>query len=264
LLASAKKFADEPIVFIAVNSGNRRSSVESYIRHVKVPWPVIVDTSREFEKRAGLTNEISLRNIIQARIITTSGQILPANFGDVEGSARRALQGAKWSVDGASFPEAIKPAWKAVEFGKFGLASPVITAGLKSKDAATKQAATQLNDFIQQQLKAEAAGAWQLGRQMKLVEAYERFQAIERKYQGYPMPGNVETATNWLESQPVVKNEIAASKILSTAEKQAASPVSSLRSRAIKSLKILLSKYPDTRSAQRAEEILARLGAAPK
>jgi len=264
LLATAEKFKDEPIVFIAVNSGTPRSNVESYIRNVKVPWPVIVDTSREFEKRAGLTTEVSLRNIIQARIITSSGQVQPANFADAEGSAQRALRGAKWALDGRGFPASMKPAWKAVEFGKLQLASSAITAGLKSKDAATKDAATQLNQLVQQQLKADAANAWQLGKEQKLVEAYLGFQRIQQKYQGYPVPASVESAARWLAGQPAVEAEVSASKILSSAEKLALNSNKSLRSRGIKTLQILVSKYPGTKSGKRGLEILQQLGAAPK
>lgn len=45
LIESAKKFEGQPVVFIAVNSGSGRSTVEDYARQVKCPWPVLVDTA---------------------------------------------------------------------------------------------------------------------------------------------------------------------------------------------------------------------------
>ncbi len=263
MLTAARKFEDQPIVFIAINSGNSRTNVERYIRHNKIGWPVIVDADRSFEKAAGV-GEVSLTNILQARIITATGAMRPANFADLEGSATRALAGAKWNVDGTAFPPAIKPAWKALEFGRLDLARAAITTGMKSRDAATKAAATQLNDYVQEQIRAEASKAWKLGTEKKLVEAYILFEQIKQRYQGYPIPENVDTASNWLGSQPVVKQEITAMKILEPAEKLALSQNSSLRSRGIKSLRILLSKYPESQSAVRAQEVLEEIGAAPK
>src|SRR5688572_16136054 len=54
LLALSKKLEGQPIIFIAVNSGNSRGEVEQYVRSNKITWPVIVDPTREFEQALGL------------------------------------------------------------------------------------------------------------------------------------------------------------------------------------------------------------------
>ena len=70
LVAISKRFEDQPIVFIAVNSGNSRESVEAYAKEVKLPWPVIVDPKRELEQQC-LGNQISLQNITQVKLVMT-------------------------------------------------------------------------------------------------------------------------------------------------------------------------------------------------
>src|SRR6185295_16887547 len=73
LLALSQKYAGEPIVFIAVNSGSPRDTVARYAVGVGCPWPILVDSNRRFEK-ATLNEKISLENIYQAYYITADGR----------------------------------------------------------------------------------------------------------------------------------------------------------------------------------------------
>src|SRR5439155_15687378 len=45
LLAMAKKYEGQPVMFIGVNSGNPRPVVEQYARGVGCNWPIIVDAT---------------------------------------------------------------------------------------------------------------------------------------------------------------------------------------------------------------------------
>jgi hypothetical protein len=91
MYAVAKKFEGEPVVFIAVNSGNSRDEVAQYAKGVDLPWPVIVDPTREFEK-LWLDNEISLQNIHQLGIILPSGQKTMGNWSEFENSVQKAAE----------------------------------------------------------------------------------------------------------------------------------------------------------------------------
>ena len=69
----AKKYEHDPIVFIAVNSGNSRGAIEQYAKSVDLAWPTIVDTARQTERR-WFDKRISLENIHQVGLILPSGQ----------------------------------------------------------------------------------------------------------------------------------------------------------------------------------------------
>ncbi len=99
----AKKHENEPVVFVAINSGNVPAAIQAYVKQNKVDWPVIVDTSRQMEKAAGV-KEICLQNICQARLITPGGSLIMARWDDLEGAVQLALQGAQWKIDPSGIP----------------------------------------------------------------------------------------------------------------------------------------------------------------
>ncbi len=68
LMDKAREYADEPILFVAVNSGSSKQSVEAYAHSVDLTWPIIVDQDRSFEHKADIL-EISLpeRNASRVR-----------------------------------------------------------------------------------------------------------------------------------------------------------------------------------------------------
>jgi thiol-disulfide isomerase/thioredoxin len=103
LAALAKKHENEPVVFVAINSGNVPAAIQAYVKQNKVDWPVIVDTSRQMEKAAGV-KEICLQNICQARLITPGGSLIMARWDDLEGAVQLALQGAQWKIDPSGIP----------------------------------------------------------------------------------------------------------------------------------------------------------------
>lgn len=125
MIELSKKFQDQPIVFIGVNSGNPRGAVEQYLRSVRVGWPTIVDMNRQLEQAAGV-DEISLQNIHQAKIITANGQLGDGNWSNLSETVERALAGAKWMVPPDEVPAPLKQAWLNIEFNQFAVAGPMI------------------------------------------------------------------------------------------------------------------------------------------
>ena len=92
LFETAAKYADQPIVFIAISSGTTRPEVEQYARSVNLTWPVIVDTDRSFERQADM-GEISLQNVMQAGYLTPEGELRHGDWSKIDETIRRALEG---------------------------------------------------------------------------------------------------------------------------------------------------------------------------
>ena len=149
LLATAKKFADKPVAFIAVNSGTPRAALQKYAQECHIDWPMIVDTSRQFEQAASV-GPISLDNIYQIRVITSGGKIMSAQASGVEGAAKMALDGAAWTVDPANMPSAMRSTWLAVELGNYALAAPAIKKELRSAGGQARDAAKRLEAELEQ------------------------------------------------------------------------------------------------------------------
>src|SRR5688572_19238738 len=99
----AKKYQGQPVVFIAVNSGNPPAEVAQYAREVRLTWPIIVDPTREFEKLY-MDNEISLQNIHQCQLILPSGKKTNGQWSDLDASVQVALTGASWKIDPQTIP----------------------------------------------------------------------------------------------------------------------------------------------------------------
>ena len=139
MLATAKKYEGKPVVFIAVNSGTSRNEVENYAQSTGLNWPILVDTSREFEKQSGVS-EISLQNIYQLGIISPDGSFSQANAREFGAAAERAAAGAKWTVDPTGMPAALMPAWTAIEMGDFAAAATLVKKGLATNKPEIKEA----------------------------------------------------------------------------------------------------------------------------
>jgi hypothetical protein len=218
---------------------------------------VLVDPSREFEKRSGV-GEISLQNIYQAKIITPDGQIEPASWNDIEGSVQRALDGAKWTVDPAGIPPELRQAWAGVEFGKLSSAAPAITRGLKSSNDNTRAAAERLMTAVQEQIDSAVDSAAETAQRGNRWEEYKAYHQIAERFSGFQLPPEVAAKKSELAADVAVKEELAAMQLLENAKKVAASgrTVSINRARSI--LQRIARESPETEAGQTAAALLAK------
>lgn len=251
----SKKFAGQPIVFIAVNSGNSRPDVAGYLREVSVPWPTIVDPTRAVEKQWGIP-EISLQNIYQARTIGPDGRVQPASADNLEGAAEAALAGAKWNVDPSSIPAALKPAWSAVEFGDYKEGAALIKKNLASNKPELKQGAATLRDYVQTKIDEGVATAKSAADSGNRWQAYKAYDEVATQFKGYELPPEVTTELKQLAANEQVKRELAALKQLTAAKKSLGSTARAGRVGAVNRLKKLVQESPDSDAAKEAAELL--------
>jgi len=257
LVAMAKKYEDKPIVFIAVNSGNQRDDVMSYVREVNLPWPTIVDTTRKFEQDSGV-NEISLQNIYQARIITPDGKLSMGSAQDPEGSAERALSGAKWNIDPTGIPAPLVPVWRALEFGLSSASTgAMLKAGLNSKDATVKAGAEKLNSIVQERVAAELKTAKELYGAGEKWKSYKMVDALTVQYVGVDLPEGVTKAKTALAADEEVKKQLQAHKELDLLKKRAKTATPAAMRGLIFKLKELAEKHAGTEAAAEATQLLA-------
>lgn len=247
MFEAAKKFEGQPIVFIAVNSGNSRAEIQQYAREVGLMWPVIVDPDRSFEKLSNV-NEISLQNIYQSRLLMADGTLVGGSF-DLAESAPRALAGAKWRVDPKEVPDSLKGAWQQIEFGSFLNSAAQLKKSSNSTKPDEKAAAEKLLAAVQTELDkdlAEAQTKYDAGDKWQAYKAYNRLAA---RFKGYELPSDVPTRVKELATDETVRLELAASKLLESALRQGGPA-------GLQTLKRLTKQYPETESGRAAQGIL--------
>jgi thiol-disulfide isomerase/thioredoxin len=258
ILETAKRFDGKPIVFIAVNSGTSRYEVEQYAREVGLKWPVIVDSTRQFEKACDI-GEISLQNVHQLGMIMPSGQFKRGNFDDIAGSADKALADAKWKVDPAGIPSTLRTAWLAVEFGNPAAAATAVKKGLNSPKPDIHEAAGKLHESVQTEVQESLALADQSLEGQQKWEAYKIYSGIKERFGGYDLPTDVTAKMKELETDSKVKNEVTASKALDAAAKLLRNASASSQRSAVTRLKKLVLDFGGTEAAAQAQQYLTRL-----
>jgi thiol-disulfide isomerase/thioredoxin len=253
----AKRFEDKPIVFIAVNSGNSREDLTAYAKDVKLNWPILVDTNRQFEKDAGLTNEISLQNIYQVRLVTADGKMHQGDWNDVSGSATKALEGAKWKIDRASVPNSLHPVLRGLEFNMMSAVPGPLKAGLSSEDPAVKASADQLNALVQAKIAAEVQAAKAVYASGDKWKSYKMVSGIAVQYAGLELPESVNKAKTALAADEAVRNQLTAQRELDALKKRARTAPPSAQRGLVLKLKELTEKYGETEAGVEAKALLA-------
>lgn len=259
LLATAKKYESKPVVFIAVNSGNPKAKTEGYIRQVKVPWPVIVDTSRDFEKACGLFQEINAQNVSGIRYIKPDGEI-QTGLMDLEDAADKAVEGAEWKIDPSGIPDSLKSTWIAIEIGNYKGLSATLNKSAKSSKADVKEATATLMEAVQKEIEAMANQVKEAQEAMQTYKAYELVSELSDRFNGFELPKDVVALKKDLAKDAKVKAGMAAAKSLEVARKQLSTGNAAMKTKSIASLEKIVADFPDTSLAQQAQTLIEYSG----
>jgi thiol-disulfide isomerase/thioredoxin len=257
MIETANKYEDEPIVFIAVNSGTSKAQVEQYAQSVQLPWPVIVDTDRSFERKCEV-GEISLQNTMQSCYVTAGGELERGDWSDMDGTVRRALAGAKWNVDPAQIPSELKPLWRNLEFSHFADSRPALAKALGSRKPDIKKAAQALSDSVDERIERDLAAADKSKDEGHRLAAYERYGALVEKFPGYPAAAPGVSARRELAKDPALKKEMTTLKQFEKQRDLANSPKAAVRDKAIAAIQRIIDDQPDSEAARLGRELLEK------
>jgi len=256
MIETSKTFESQPVVFIAVNSGNPRTKTEAYVRQNKIPWPVLVDTSRDFERACGMIQEISLQNISQIRYVTADGQIHTGLNDDLQEIAEKAVEGATWKVDPLTVPESLKPVWAAVEIGNYKGLAGSLKKSAGSNKADVKQASEQLMAIVQKEIDDQMARIEEAQQGSNPYKAFELASELSDRFIGFELPKEAAALKKDLAKDPKVKAGQLAAKGLDIARKQLAAGNPALKAKARAGLEKVIAEFPDTVLAAKAQELL--------
>ncbi len=256
LLAEAKEFEGKPVVFIAVNSGSPRPKIQGYVQQVKLPWPVLLDTSREFEKACGLFAEISLQNIYQYRYITPDGEIHQAGSGELTEIADQAAEGAEWKVDPRTIPDALKPAWNGIEIGNYKAVAGTLKKSAGSSKADVKEAAAKLMEVVQAEIDGQIAKVKEAQDADNPYKAFELYSALSDQFSGFELPKEIAALKKDLPKDPKVKAGQAAAKQLEVIRKQLSGGNAAAKAKSMTALEKIVADFPETHLAQQAQTLI--------
>lgn len=262
IVAAAKANERLPVIFIAVNSGTQRAEVERYARDVKIPWPIIVDTDRNFEKAwANYTvGEISLQNIRQVRGVDASGKVQSLAFDEYPMAIQGLAEGASWKVERLEIPNELLPVWQQVEFGNYTGLGPMLKKASISNRPEVKSAAEKLQAVIeteQQELEGEAVTEAESGNKFK---AYEILAKLNEQFKGYPLKDAATKLKKDLPRDAQVKAGIAATKQLANIERQLLNAKPALKEKLGEQLSKIITDFPNTDLSNNAQQLMDTAG----
>ena len=262
LLATSKKFADKPVIFIAVNSGNTKQSLQEYLNSVHCDWPAICDSDRSFEKLCGVS-EINLKNNMQLRVVLADGSIENSGLIDLAAAATRAISGtipAAWRIDPQDIPFELKAAWRAIECGHPSSGLAAIKKASKSSSETVSNAARSLLKAVEADIALEMKEASRLQNEHKRWPAWLAFDRMLLQYKGFEIPDEADNLKRSLALDPDVKLALASIKAFETAAKAAEKKNTPAGLKKLRdTIEIVLEKAPGSDAAARAETIFKHL-----
>jgi thiol-disulfide isomerase/thioredoxin len=255
IMEKARAYEQEPILFVAVNSGSTKQDVEAYARSVNLTWPIIVDQDRSFEQKADIV-EVSLQNVMQVAYLTPDGALRHGSWAEIEATVDRALEGAKWNVDPADIPDDLMPAWRSLEFCRFAEARPAITKALTSRKTDLKAAAQKLSAFVEERSGRDLDAAAKFAAEGNKLRAYQRYTNAAEMYAGYPAGDKAAAARREIGKDPALRKEITAMKQFEKQRELARSSKPAVREKARTAIQKIIDDQPDSEAARQGREFL--------
>jgi hypothetical protein len=247
-------FADKPVVFVGVNSGNPKNAVEQYAKSNKFEWPILVDEARETEKQLGFT--ISLQNIYQSALIDPAGKLhrIGSDDKDMADAINRHLPEAKFLFDGVTIPDKLKPLARDLELGLYepGVAELAAVSLKTGKDQPAAQA-------MYEKFKPIAEGGLERAKAFegegKKYAAYVEYAKVAAWFKKTDYEKAATAALAPLKKDKEVQDELNAKLMLDQAKALLASSKKAERESAPALLAALKKKYPNTEAAKDAEKL---------
>ena len=254
----AKAHADDPVLFVGVNSGTAPRQLAAYMDQHGIDWPVIADVDRTFEQASGIT-EISLQNIHQVKVLTADGKFVNGRWNDLPATVTTALEGAAWKTKYDRLNPVFHAAVRRMEYGDYRPASKAIAAGLKDKSPEIKKGAAQLQGAIEKKMTQSIAEATQ-GNAGDAWVKFTALEAVSDQFAPHSLPKAAAEELKKLQRDPAVQKELKAAKAVAANEALLTSEEPRDRQRAVKVLTKVVETYPETRGAAKAKELLATAG----
>lgn len=249
-----KSFENDPVLFVAICSGHPKANIASYAKGVKTDWPTYADTDRAFET-AVLKQVISLQNIHQTLLMTTSGDTHPIDSEKLADAVKAELDGAKWNMDPKEIPAPLKKAWLSLEFGQTSAAIVTIKQALAAADAKVKEAAQKLDAVVKEDVAKRFADAQAKVTAGAKWDGYKIYDFIANNYKPYPEVAKSQTEIGKLKADAKIQKELRAKGMLDKVQELAASPRKPDHELAKQGAAMLQKDFADTEAGEASKSV---------
>lgn len=255
----AAKHQEEPVLFIAVNSGTDPRGLSRYLAQNRVQWRVIHDADRSLENAMGVPALSQQGAVFAVRYLNGEGQIASGVGADFEATVAKALEGASWRVDPKGLPRGLMRAWEAIEYGDFASAAHAVNKARESNDEATKSGGDRLHEAVDTaatDLATSAKESLDGGDKWPAYKTLNRLVEQFSEYEGLPLVERVESKRDELADDPDIKRQIEAADMFDKAAATAARGGAAAMRRGKSQLERIVSDYGGTEAAERAQTLL--------
>jgi len=258
LLEEVEQLSDQPVLFVAVNSGCDRRKIAKYVQDHRIDWPVLVDPDRSFEAASGEV-AISLERIVDVRMVKPDKTYFWGWWDDIPLTMEHASQGAKWNFKYERIPEELRPAMRRLEFGDFIPAADVLKSGASSDSQDVRRTVTHLRNYIHRQMKENLKAGLVEASSNDLWQRYQALQRTARRFAPHELPQSEAEELRRLEDEPTIVNELLARKAIEATELLLAGSDAKKLKKVANRLQRIIKNYPETRAAARAKQMLETL-----
>jgi hypothetical protein len=253
--------ANDPVLIVGILPGASKSATESYVKSNGIKVPMYVDADRSFEKQLLamklLSQPISLQNIMRWLVADGNGVFQSGRGGGPGEALQNVMSTARWKVSPAEVTDALKPAWRAMEFGQTSVAAPLIAQALKARDEKVKASAEKLAQSVKTQIEtmlAEVKAKTDAGEKWA---AYKILMSVSTNYKDFPESKGAAAEMSKLKSDKVVAKEVQARTALDNIVTQMLkSPIRSKQEQGRQYLRQLIQQFPGTEAAAQAQKML--------
>jgi hypothetical protein len=252
-----KAYADKPVKFIAVSPGSTLADVTLYQQRNQVAMPIFADSQRVMDKRYGF--EISIKNVMQFRVITADGQIVGREMSAALIDKVLADSKASWKYKGQTYDAKLGPALDAFEWGQYAQGAKLLTAARKSTNKALAESANKFFDELKKDgetWKTEADNS----AETDPVKAYDSYSRVASVFAGDELGKSVAEPVKKLAANKTVSSELAARKGFAPIESTLGKATPAQKPLAIKALQDFSKKYSNTPTGDKAAAFAKELG----
>jgi hypothetical protein len=255
--ALVKAYADKPVKFIAISPGSTLADATLYQQRNQVAMPIFADSQRIMEKRYGF--EISLKNVMQIRVITADGQIVHrAMSADVIDKVL-ADSKASWKYKGQTYDAKLGPTLDAFEWGHYAQGAKLLTTARKSTNKPLAESANKFFDELKKDGETWKTEADNFA-ETEPVKAYDGYSKVASVFAGDELGKSVAEPIKKLAMNKEVSNELAARKGFAVLEATLGKSTPAQKLPAVKAFQDLVKKYPNTPTGDKAAAFAKELG----
>jgi len=255
---SRKALENEPVLFIAICSGLKPSSVTAYMKSVKSEMAAYADVDRSYEA-AVLKATINLKNVHQTMLMKPDGSTHiigqdPTAWAEL---IKKEIPSAKWKMDPKDnpVPASLKKAWVNLEFGQLSLAATTIKQASTATDPAVKAAAQKMDAVIKEDITKRMTDAAAKVTAGKKWDGFKGYEYVSQSFKTYPEAAKAQNEMSKLQSDATVKKEMTARMMLGKIQEWAGSQKKTEHETARQGLKQLQEKYADTEAGEASKDV---------